>query len=281
MATKLNPRHVHVDTAELKDTYPDFYSDVQGTRLWPLWEEMNTFANRTEPGPGMAPALWRYGDVRPLVMRSGHIISAEKAERRVLALMNPGLKPHMAVTPTIYAGYQLVMPGEVAPTHRHSPAAFRFILEGGGAYTAVNGERTYMYPGDFVVTPSLTWHDHGNETDEPMIWLDGLDWPLTNKLTGDDAIPTLSAFIQLLPAGFRGAPYRQTDASVYSVIEGSGHTEIGDILLEWGPKDTFAVPIWAQHRHIADGEEDVVLFSFSDRGLQEKLGLWREQRPGG
>ena len=145
----------------------------------------------------------------------------------------------------------------------------------------MNGERTYMYPGDFVVTPSLSWHDHGNETDEPMIWLDGLDWPLTNKLTGDDAIPTLSAFIQLLPAGFRGAPYRQTDACVYSVIEGSGRTEIGDIVLEWGPKDTFTVPIWAQYRHFADSEEDVVLFSFSDRGLQEKLGLWREQRPGG
>ena len=356
MATKLKPRHVHVDTSELKDIHPDFYSDVQGTQLWPLWEEMNQFANRTEPGPGMVAALWRYSDVRPLVMRSGEIISAEEAERRVLALMNPGLKPLMAVTPTIYAGYQLVMPGEIAPSHRHSPAAFRFILEGGGAYTAVNGERTYMYPGDFVVTPSRTWHDHGNETDDPMIWLDGLDWPLTNKLgltyfeaypgfqhpetrppgdsavrygmgvapvkhghraahtpvvnytyertrealaamsrsgepdpchgiktrytnplTGDDAIPTLSAFIQLLPAGFDGRTCRQTDACVYSVVEGSGRTEIGDIVLEWGPKDTFTVPIWAQHRHIAD-DEDVVLFSFSDRGLQEKLGLWREQR---
>ena len=359
MATKLNPRHVHVDTAELRNAFPDFYSDVEGTALWPLWEEMNQFASRTEPGPGMEPALWRYSQVRPLVMQSGGIVSTEEAERRVLALVNPGLTPKMAVTPTIYAGYQLVMPGEVAPSHRHSPAAFRFILEGGGAYTAVNGERTFMYPGDFVVTPSRTWHDHGNETDEPMIWLDGLDWPLmkklglsyfeaypgfqhpetrppgdsavrfgmgitplghghranhtpivnytfertrealaticrsseadpchgvktryTNPLTGDDAIPTLSAFMQLLPAGFNGSLYRQTDGCVYSVVEGSGRTEIGDVVLEWGPKDTFAVPIWAQHRHIAR-DEDVVLFSFSDRGLQEKLGLWREQRPDG
>ncbi|MYJ96850.1 MAG: gentisate 1,2-dioxygenase [Proteobacteria bacterium] len=357
MATRLKPRPVHVDAAELRDAHPDFYRNVEGTMLRPLWEVMNTFASRTEPGPGMQPALWRYGDVRPLGMQSADIIAAEEAERRVLALMNPGLAPHMAITPTIYAGYQLVMPGEVAPSHRHSPAAFRFILEGGGAYTAVNGERTYMYPGDFVVTPSRTWHDHGNETDEPMIWLDGLDWPLTDKLgltyfeaypgfqhpetrppgdsaqrygmgiaplehgheanhtpivnytfertrealaaishstgpdpchgvktrytnplTGDDAIPTLSAFLQHLPAGFIGAPYRQTDACVYSVVEGSGRTEIGDIVLEWGPKDTFAVPIWARHRHIA-GDDDVVLFSFSDRGLQEKLGLWREQQP--
>ncbi len=359
MATKLNPRHVQVDTAELRDTWPDFYRDTKGTLLWPLWEEMNKFASRTEPGSAMLPALWRYSEVRPLVMQSADILSAEEAERRVLALMNPGLDPLMAVTPTIYAGYQLLMPGEAAPSHRHSPAAFRFILEGGGAYTAVNGERTYMYPGDFVVTPSMTWHDHGNETDVPMIWLDGLDWPLTNKLgltyfeaypkfqhpqtrppgdssarygmgvtplehdhganhtpivnytfewtrevlavmsrssepdachgiktrytnplTGNDAIPTLSTFIQLLPANFCGAPYRQTDACVYSVVEGYGRTEIGDTVFEWGPKDTFVIPIWAQHRHFA-GAEDVVLFSFSDRGLQEKLGLWREQRPAG
>ena len=98
--------------------------------------------------------------------------------------------------------------------------------------------------------------------------------------TDDDAIPTLSAFIQLLPTGFNGSPYRQTDACVYSVVEGSGRTEIGDVVPEWGPKDTFAVPIWAQHRHIA-GDEDAVLFSVSDRGLQEKIRLWREQRSHG
>ena len=358
MATKPNPRHVHVETAALRGTYPDFYAELKNTRLWPLWEAINEFSAKSVPGSAMLPALWRYGDVRPLVMESAGILAPEEAERRVLALMNPGLDPLMAVTPTIYAGYQLLMPGEAAPSHRHSPAAFRFILEGGGAYTAVNGERTYMYPGDFVVTPSRTWHDHGNDTDTPMIWLDGLDWPLTNKLgltyfeafpefqhpetrppgdstarygmgvtplehghraghtpivnytyartrealaaisrsddpdpchgvktrytnplNGDDAILTLSAFLQLLPAGFRGAPYRQSDACVYSVVEGYGRTEIGDLVFEWGPKDSFAIPIWAQHRHIC-ADEDAVLFSFSDRGLQEKLGLWRDERPG-
>ena len=74
------------------------------------------------------------------------------------------------------------MPGEVAPSHRHTQSALRFVLEGHGAYTAVDGERTTMSPGDFVITPPWSWHDHGNQSDEPMVWLDGLDIPLVNFL---------------------------------------------------------------------------------------------------
>ena len=74
------------------------------------------------------------------------------------------------------------MPGEVAPAHRHSQSALRFIIEGHGAYTAVEGERTMMEPGDFVITPSWTWHDHGNDTDQPMVWLDGLDMPIVRAV---------------------------------------------------------------------------------------------------
>src|SRR5678816_1356897 len=80
-----------------------------------------------------------------------------------------------SVTHTLYAGLQLILPGEVAPSHRHSQSALRFVVEGEGAYTAVDGERTTMHPGDFIITPSWTWHDHGNESKKPMVWLDGLD----------------------------------------------------------------------------------------------------------
>ena len=97
---------------------------------------------------------------------------------------------------------------------------------------------------------------------------------------GEDALPTITAFLQLLPNGFSSAPYRQTDACVYSVVEGHGRTTVGDTTLEWGPKDAFVVPTWTEHRHFV-GDEGAVLFSFSDRGVQEKFGLWREQRPGG
>jgi gentisate 1,2-dioxygenase len=248
------------------------------------------------------------------------------------------------------------MPHEIAPAHRHSQSALRFVIEGSGAFTTVDGERTYMSPGDFVITPSMTWHDHGNETEAPMFWLDGLDIPLvqfldasfverhpdeqqpitkaeghssaqyganlvpvdsrggsatspifnypyartrdaldrlarsgdcdpchgvklryTNPLTGDHAMPTMATFVQLLPRGFKSSPYRSTDATVFSVIEGHGRTHVGAISLAWGPKDIFVVPSWKPVVHEAlDGE--CVLFSFSDRVVQEKLGIWRERR---
>src|SRR6478752_6733254 len=82
------------------------------------------------------------------------------------------------ITPSLYAGLQLILPGEVAPSHRHTQSALRFIIEGEGAYTAVDGERTIMHEGDFVITPTWTWHDHGNDSSKPMVWLDGLDIPL-------------------------------------------------------------------------------------------------------
>ena len=84
------------------------------------------------------------------------------------------------ITTTLFAGIQLILPGEIAPSHRHVASALRYIIEGEGAYTAVDGERTTMKPGDFVVTPSWTLHDHGNPTDHPVIWLDGLDTELVN-----------------------------------------------------------------------------------------------------
>src|SRR6185312_1542374 len=100
--------------------------------------------------------------------------------RRVLILENPALAGKSAATHTLYAGLQLILPGEVAPAHRHSQSALRFVIEGEGAYTAVDGERTYMNPGDFIITPSWTWNDHGNDSDQQMVWLDGLDIPLVS-----------------------------------------------------------------------------------------------------
>src|SRR4029453_9806784 len=101
---------------------------------------------------------------------------------RVLMLMNPGLEGQAAATSTLFAGMQLILPGEIARAHRHSPAALRIIVEGHGAYTAVDGERCFMEPGDLILTPSWSWHDHGNDTTEPMIWLDGLDLPMIGAL---------------------------------------------------------------------------------------------------
>ncbi len=96
----------------------------------------------------------------------------------MLVLENPGLRGQSKITTSLFAGVQMVIPGDVAPAHRHSQSALRFVLEGKGAFTAVDGEQTAMEPGDFVITPSMTWHDHSNPTSEPMFWLDGLDIPM-------------------------------------------------------------------------------------------------------
>jgi gentisate 1,2-dioxygenase len=126
--------------------------------------------------------LWKWQELRPLMYRAAQLIPVEKAERRVLVFANPGLQGKGSATTTLMANLQIINPGEVARTHRHTPSAFRLIVEGTGAYTTVEGEKTYMDPGDFITTPNWTWHDHGNEGTAPMVWLDGLDVPLVNHL---------------------------------------------------------------------------------------------------
>jgi gentisate 1,2-dioxygenase len=333
----------------------DFYARLDKKSTAPLWEVLNNLV-MPEPRPATVPALWKYDELRPLIMEGGRLITAKEAERRVLVLENPGLRGMSQITQSLYAGLQLILPGETAPTHRHAASALRFIVEGSGAYTAVDGERTTMRPGDFILTPSWTFHDHGNPGGEPVVWLDGLDLPIVNLLdtsfaehhpqeiqplsrsegdallryganmlpleyapaslsapvfvypyarsrealqqlhkdgplhpchgikmqyvnpaTGGYPMPTIAAFLQLLPKDFKGEPYRGTDATIYSVVEGRGETRIGNELFAWSPRDVFVVPSWMPVSHQAS--EEAVLFSFSDRAAQKALGLWREQAP--
>lgn len=163
------------------------YHDMQSLHLTPLWESLHNLVPKT-PAPGYQAALWRYADILPHLQRAGELISAEEAVRRVLVLENPALPGSSSITHSLYAGLQLILPGEVAPAHRHTQSALRFIVQGKGAYTAVDGERTTMHPGDFILTPSWTWHDHGNPgidgQAEPVVWLDGLDIPMTRFFSG-------------------------------------------------------------------------------------------------
>src|SRR5499427_11020596 len=163
-----------------------YYAGLRPLHLSPLWEQLHALVPPQPSSPCVA-AHWRYDTLRPHLMRSGSIISAAEAVRRVLVLENPALPGLASVTQSLYAGLQLILPGEVAPAHRHTQSALRFVVEGRGAYTAVNGERTTMAPGDFIITPSWTWHDHGNDTQEPMVWLDGLDIPIVKLLSASFA----------------------------------------------------------------------------------------------
>src|SRR5260221_7698381 len=136
------------------DEFARYYGRLSQRNMAPLWEVMRNFVT-PEPVTPVKAAHWRYSEVRPLLFEAGKLISAEEAERRVLVLENPGLPGQASITHSLYAGIQLVLPGEVAPQHRHTQAALRFVLEGKGATTTVNGERLEMYPGDLVLTPSF------------------------------------------------------------------------------------------------------------------------------
>lgn len=159
----------------------EFYDRARTESLAPLWRVLGGLVTET-PKTEAVPALFEFQRVRPYLMEACDIIGTEEAERRVLVLENPGLQGQSRITQSLFAGYQIILPGEIAPAHRHVASALRFIVEGSSAYTAVAGERTNMEVGDFVITPSMTWHDHGNESDAPMIWLDGLDMHIVNLL---------------------------------------------------------------------------------------------------
>jgi len=155
----------------------DYYAQLQAQHVTPAWIGGGI---SIEPRSEAVPYLWHWRNLRPQAMRAAELVGTQQAERRVLRLSNPNLAG--VASNTLVANIQIVMPGEIARAHRHSAAALRLIIEGRGSYTVVNGERVPMFPGDLVLTPNWTWHDHANDTDAPMIWLDGLDTPLVRML---------------------------------------------------------------------------------------------------
>lgn len=158
------------------DALAKFSQGLGALDVMALWERQES---AMRPGTDCVPRLWRYSELRPKLIEAAGLISKEQAERRVLVLENPKLKGTTFVTNSLYAGLQVILPGEVARSHRHTPNALRFLIEGEGGYTDVGGERAIMQPGDFVVTPNWSWHAHGNEGSGPVVWLDGLDTPFT------------------------------------------------------------------------------------------------------
>ncbi|PWI57128.1 cupin domain-containing protein [Sulfoacidibacillus thermotolerans] len=169
------------------DRLNEYYGRLQTLHLGPLWSSIQTIMSK-EPRPRALPYLWKWDDVYRLVMESGELVTPDRGgERRVVFFRNPGLEDLQpwgwgALTHTLYAGVQLLLPGERAPSHRHNQNAIRFVLQGSGAYTLVEGERVKMEEGDFLITPSGLWHDHVHEGDTPMLWFDCLDIPFVYQL---------------------------------------------------------------------------------------------------
>jgi gentisate 1,2-dioxygenase len=157
----------------------DYASALQKLSLGAAWTQIRNLTPRGRPIRGAGAMSWRYADVRPRLIEAGQIVPIELAERRVLALINAGVKPaRLATTPSIFIGLQLILPGEFAPAHRHTPAAARLVIEGEGGSTTVNGDKLPMEPGDLLLTPPHHWHEHRHEGSDPMIWMDILDHPV-------------------------------------------------------------------------------------------------------
>jgi gentisate 1,2-dioxygenase len=171
------------DLGRLEDLPQSYRDELQRRNLVPLWPSLRGVMPPGVPTPRTRPTHWAYADIRPLLLRAGELTPIEKAERRVLVLANPGHGlEKMQASAAIYLGMQLLMPGEWAPSHRHTPNAVRMVVEGEGAWTTVDGEKCLMSRGDLILTPTGLWHEHGHDGDQPVIWLDVLDLPLVYHL---------------------------------------------------------------------------------------------------
>lgn len=218
-----------------------FHERIHAAHMYGLWELASQMT--PHPMPKMVPYIWKWSMVGDIIRESAEVVPVGD-ERRALQLFNPGLDGRWATTNTFVAAVQVLLPGEVARAHRHTPTAIRFIMEGHGAYTKVGGERVIMSPGDLVLTPSWSWHDHGNETDERVVWMDGLDIPLTLSLE--------AMFFQLYDQ-FQVAVTRPDNAS----LQLHGH---GRLNPTWVYEKPLASPLllysWEQTREMLQGLRD-------------------------
>lgn len=336
----------------LEELPQDYRDAMTAAGVAPLWPMMRNVLPHDRPNPVTRPGFWSYENLRPLLHRAGELTPVEKAERRVLVLSDPGRGAGaMQATASIYLGMQLLLPGEAAPAHVHTPSAVRIIVEGKGGYTVVDGERLPMEEGDLVLTPGGDWHDHGHDGTEPVVWLDALDLPLfyylegsyaiegplqaqrnrpdagqveylssglvptrkrgagarrypmvrypwtrteaalrelvkysddgiaeldfVNPETGTDVLPTMGFTAMMIPAGQVVKPVLQSSSSAFHVVKGRGKTTIDGETFNWGPKDTFSAPVFAEITH--ETEEETFLVRVHDRPLQEKLGYYEER----
>jgi gentisate 1,2-dioxygenase len=165
------------DSPEHQRKLSELYLDLEAAGMTPLWTTRESLMPFT-PHPQAVPHLWRWSKLYPLAERSAELVPLGRGgERRAISLGNPGLPGDPYTTPTLWAAIQYLAPREDAPEHRHSQSAFRFVLEGEGVWTVVNGDPVAMRRGDLLLTPGWHFHGHRNLSDSPMAWLDGLDIP--------------------------------------------------------------------------------------------------------
>ncbi len=171
------------ELGRLEDLPQDYRDQLRQQNLVPLWPSLRAVLPPEVPTRRTRTICWPYAGLRPLLLRAGELTPMSKAERRVLVLANPGHGlEKMQASAAMYLGMQLLLPGERAPSHRHTPNAVRLVVEGEGAWTTVDGRKLPMHRGDLILTPTGLWHAHGHEGEHPVVWLDVLDLPLMHYI---------------------------------------------------------------------------------------------------
>ncbi len=295
------------DSAEHQARLHELYRDFEAAGMTPLWltrEGLMPF----HPQPKAVPHLWRWADLLPLAARSAELVPVGRGgERRAISLGNPGLAGDPYTTPTLWAAIQYLAPREDAPEHRHTQSAFRFVLEGEGVWTVVDGDPVAMRRGDLLLTPGWAFHGHQNVSDAPMAWLDGLDIPLVaktdqgffefgpdqvrnratpdrsaserlwghNPTSGEDALTTMRTEFHRLAAAAATRRSRTSASSVWQVFDGTGSVRLNDEEHPLERGDIVAVPAWTEFSLTAETQLD--LFTFSDAPVFEKLNLLRTE----
>src|SRR5215470_10235874 len=278
---------------------------LRGRWVSGLWN-LDHAERQSDPKTRVKPHLWKWQEVYDSLLQAREKISVARGsvERRVIRLVNPGMAETEMTSHTMLFSFQLIQPGEVASAHRHTMAAFRFILQGRGAYTNVDGQKMIMEEGDLILTPQWAWHEHAHEGDEPMVWIDGLDVPFIQSLQvisfqpynqrrlavseGTDpqayygmTRPVGAAaqeHMPLLHPGERTKTHRHTSTSIYHAFRGSGTTTINGEPFHWEKGDTFIVPLWSWHEHLnRSAKEAAILFSVHDLPILKAFGLYREE----
>ena len=339
----------------LEELPQDYRDAMARASIGPLWPQLRNALPHDAPKAVTQSHLWTYSTIRPLLMRAGELTPVERAERRVLFLIDPARGPSaMQVTSSLYVGFQLLMPGEAAPAHKHTPSAARIVVEGDGAYTVVDGEKLPMAAGDLILTPSGSWHDHGHNGKQPVIWLDALDLPLfvylegsyaveaplqqprnrpdtseveyisaglapargrndahinafpmmrypwkrteaalqrlaehngaeaaeldyINPETGESCLKTLGFTAMMLRQSQTLCPPLRSSSSVFHVVSGRGTSTVNGQKHNWGPKDTFSAPVFANIEHQATGDDLAFLVRIHDAPMQQRLGYYEER----
>jgi gentisate 1,2-dioxygenase len=182
--TAEEPTHATVAHGMQPDDSPELRALYQGfadQHLIPLWTQLGDLMPM-HPKPKAVPHIWKWSKLLPLAEASGALVPVGRGgERRAIGLANPGLGGNAYVSPTLWAAIQYLGPKETAPEHRHSQNAFRFVVEGEGVWTVINGDPVRMSRGDLLLTPGWSFHGHHNSSDQPMAWIDGLDIPFSQQ----------------------------------------------------------------------------------------------------